>query len=178
MGEKECKRKTSIFIQASVNITPSSTIRNIYLPDFICFKCNLQGPFYFSSFDFRILAFLTLFCFYYYLFFIAIKITYVAQWWKNLPANAGDRRCGFDLWVGKILWRRKWQPTPVFLPGKFHGQRSLAGYSPLGAKSQTRLRNWEHTNCTVQWYVHHVIWSSPSSISWIFLFSKLKLCPH
>ena len=69
MGEKECKRKTSIFIQASVNITPSSTIRDIYLPDFICFKCNLQGPFYFSSFDFRILAFLTLFCFYYYLFY-------------------------------------------------------------------------------------------------------------
>jgi len=32
----------------------------------------------------------------------------------------------------KIPWRRKWQPTPVFLPGKFHGQRSLAGYSPWG----------------------------------------------
>ena len=31
-------------------------------------------------------------------------------------------------------WRRKWQPTPVFLPGKFHGQRSLAGYSPRGHK--------------------------------------------
>ena len=39
-------------------------------------------------------------------------------------------RCWFDPWVGKIPWRRKWQPTPVFLPGKFHGQRSLAGYSP------------------------------------------------
>ena len=37
------------------------------------------------------------------------------------------RRCGFDPWVGKIPWRRKWQPTPVFLPGKSHGQRSLAG---------------------------------------------------
>jgi len=35
----------------------------------------------------------------------------------------------FDPWVGKI-WRRKWQPTPVFLPGEFHGQRSLVGYSP------------------------------------------------
>ena len=41
-------------------------------------------------------------------------------------------RCGFDLWVGKIPWRRKWQSTPVFLPGEFHGQRSLAGYSPWG----------------------------------------------
>ena len=47
---------------------------------------------------------------------------------KNLPANAGD--LGFDPWVGKIPWSRKWQPTPVFLPGKFHGQRSLVGYSP------------------------------------------------
>ena len=37
-------------------------------------------------------------------------------------------------WVGKIPWRRKWQPPPVFLPGKFPGQRSLAGYSPWGHK--------------------------------------------
>ena len=44
------------------------------------------------------------------------------------------RRHGFDPWVGKILWGRKWQPTPVFLPGKFHGQRSLLGYSPWGGR--------------------------------------------
>jgi len=44
------------------------------------------------------------------------------------------RRCRLDPWVGKIPWRRKWQPTPVFLPGKSHGQRSLAGYSPWGCK--------------------------------------------
>ena len=40
----------------------------------------------------------------------------------------------FDPWVGKIPWRRKRRPTPVFLPGEFHGQRSLAGYSPWGCK--------------------------------------------
>ena len=40
----------------------------------------------------------------------------------------------FDPWVGKIPWRRRWQPTPVFLPGEFHGQRSLTGYSPWGCK--------------------------------------------
>ena len=40
-----------------------------------------------------------------------------------------DMRHEFDPWVGKISWRRKWQPTPIFLPGKSHGQRSLAGYS-------------------------------------------------
>ena len=47
---------------------------------------------------------------------------------KNLPAHEGDiMRHGFDPWVGKIPWRRKWQPSPVFLPGESHGHRSLAG---------------------------------------------------
>ena len=50
---------------------------------------------------------------------------------KNPPANAGDiKRRRFNPWVGKIPWRRAWQPTPIFLPGESHGQRSLAGYSP------------------------------------------------
>ena len=44
------------------------------------------------------------------------------------------KRRGFDPWVRRIPWRRKWQPTPVFLPGECHGQRSLAGYSPQGRK--------------------------------------------
>ena len=42
------------------------------------------------------------------------------------------RRHGFDPWVRKIPWRRKWQSTPIFLPGKFHGQRSLVGYRLWG----------------------------------------------
>ena len=46
--------------------------------------------------------------------------------------NAGNP--GWDPWVGKIPWRRKWQSTPVLLPGKSHGQRSLVGYSPWGHK--------------------------------------------
>ena len=46
----------------------------------------------------------------------------VAQWWR---IHLQCRRPGFDLWVGKMPWRRKWQLTPVFLPGKSHGQRSL-----------------------------------------------------
>ena len=44
------------------------------------------------------------------------------------------RRPQFNPWVGKIPWRRKWQPTPLCLPGKSHGQRSLAGHSPWGHK--------------------------------------------
>ena len=53
---------------------------------------------------------------------------------KNLPANAGDAGLIFDPWVKKNPWRRKWHPTSVFLPGKSHGQRILAGYSPRGYK--------------------------------------------
>ena len=44
------------------------------------------------------------------------------------------QRCGIDPWAGKIPWRRAWQPTAVFLPGEFHGQRNLGGYSPWGCK--------------------------------------------
>ena len=48
---------------------------------------------------------------------------------KNPPANVGDIGLwmGSDPWVRNISWRKKWQPMPVFLPGKFHGQRSLVG---------------------------------------------------
>ena len=53
---------------------------------------------------------------------------------KNLPAKARDRRDRFDPWVGKIPWRRAWQPTPGFLPGESHGQRSLASYSSGGCR--------------------------------------------
>ena len=44
------------------------------------------------------------------------------------------KRCGFSPWIGKIPWRKKWQPTPIFLFGKFHGQRSLVGYSSWDPK--------------------------------------------
>ena len=44
------------------------------------------------------------------------------------------KRHGFDPWVRKTPWRRKWQPTPVFLPGESHGQRSLESYSPWSCK--------------------------------------------
>ena len=44
------------------------------------------------------------------------------------------KKLRFDPWIGKILWKRVWQPTPEFLPGEAHGQRSLEGYSPQGHK--------------------------------------------
>ena len=54
---------------------------------------------------------------------------------KNQSANAGDiRDAGSIPGSGGLPWRRPWQPTPVFLPGESHGQRSLAGHSPSGCK--------------------------------------------
>ena len=61
---------------------------------------------------------------------LAIPIL-VAQTLKILLQR---RRPGFDPWVGKTSWRWAWPPTPVFLPGEFHGQRSLVGYSPRDLK--------------------------------------------
>ena len=57
------------------------------------------------------------------------------------------RRCMFNPWVRRISWRRKWQPTLVFLPGKSHGQRNLAGYTPMGRRvglstARTRLNKY------------------------------------
>ena len=52
---------------------------------------------------------------------------------KNMPTR---RRLRFDPWVGKIPWRKEWQPTLVFLPGEFYGQRSLVGYEDPFVGSQ------------------------------------------
>ena len=76
---------------------------------------------------------------------------HLTQQWEGFPGGSSGKasacqrrrykRYKFDPWVGKISWRRKWQFTPVFLPGKSHGQRSLRGV----AKSWTWLRNWACT---------------------------------
>ena len=66
---------------------------------------------------------------------------------KNLSANAGRlKRHRFDPWVRKIPWRRTQQPTPVFLPGEFHGQRSLVGYSPRGHKDSDTTKTTKNTH--------------------------------
>ena len=64
---------------------------------------------------------------------VSLYASQVAQGVKNPPAHAGDEGFSWvDPWLGKIPKSRKRQPTPVFLPGKFHGQRSLVAYSPRG----------------------------------------------
>ena len=73
-----------------------------------------------------------------------LALVYKEMWDMGFPGGTSGkeptcqrRRCkrhGFDPWVGKISWRRAWPPTPVFLPGESHGQRSLVGYNSEGHK--------------------------------------------
>ena len=59
------------------------------------------------------------------------------------------KRWRLDPWVEKIPWRKKRHPTPVFLPGKSHGQRSLVGYSPVGCK-KLDMTEREHTHRAIR----------------------------
>ena len=63
-----------------------------------------------------------------------------SRWLSAKEYSCQCRRHRFDPWVGKIPWKRKWQPTALFFSGKSHGQRSLARYSQWGYKK--RLNNW------------------------------------
>ena len=69
------------------------------------------------------------------------------------------RRCEFNSWIGKIPWKRKWQPTPVFLPRKFHGQRSLASDSPWGCK-ESDATEWLSMHTQLEVYITsiHILW--------------------
>ena len=73
------------------------------------------------------------------------RASLVAQMVKRLPTMQETQ---VDPWVGKILWRRKWQPTLVFLPGKSHGQRSPVGYSPWGCKELDTTERLHFTSYT------------------------------
>ena len=96
----------------------------------------------------------------------------------DFPGDSGGKesacRCrshGFDPWVRKIPWRRKWLPTPVFLPGKSHGQRSLVGYSPWGRKELDMTELW-----TVLWMVElEQVFGLPASRSRLFAFPRATL---
>ena len=79
------------------------------------------------------------------------------------------RRCRFDLWVREISWRRKWQPTAVFLLEKSHGQKSVMGYSPWGCKE---------ADMTKQAPMHRNLASGPvylqSMLFYFFLIAEKK----
>ena len=86
----------------------------------------------------------------------------------RFPGGSNGRVClqcwspGFDPWVRKIPWRRKWQPAPVFLPGESHGQRSLAGYSPWDSKE---------LGTTEQLHFHFSLLMSPACV-WVALLQQ------
>ena len=81
--------------------------------------------------------------------FVALKKMVWFSWGCSRKGFACQcRRCkrhGFDPWVRKISWSRKWQPPPVFLPENFHGQKSLVGYSP-----------WGHRRVKHNWVTEHI----------------------
>ena len=89
----------------------------------------------------------------------------MAQMVKRLSTM---RRPWFDPWVGKISWRRKWQPTPVFLPGKSHGWRSLVGYSPWGRRIG---HNWA-TSLSLSLCARHL------GYSWLLFHEFITLLLH
>ena len=81
----------------------------------------------------------------------------MAQWVKNPFAMQDDRRHVFGPWIRKIPWRRKWQPTPVFLPEKSYGHRSLAGYGPWGRRVRHDLVSWCLSVCLKQQQYYSVL---------------------
>ena len=85
-----------------------------------------------------------------------------------MPMQKSQKRHRFDSWVGKMPWRRRWQPTAVFLPSKSHRQRNLVGYSPWDYKhsdttdqlsTHTHTELWERVNVVKVFYIY----------LWIFL---------
>ena len=94
---------------------------------------------------------------------------------KNLPTNCQCRRCkrhGFHPWVGKIPRMRAWQPTPVFLPGESHGQRSLVGYSPLGCTESDTTGLSTHAHAFI---TSTLLFTMPINIAVLGLVMKLLI---
>ena len=92
------------------------------------------------------------------------------------------RETWFNPWVGKIPWRRVWQPTAVFLTGKSHGQKSLAGYNPWGDKEQIRLKPFSmhaHSSGSISGipYLNSASSTSMGSNRYTFFISPLFLVP-
>ena len=90
-----------------------------------------------------------------------------------------DRRPWFSSWLWKIPWRKEWQPTPVFLPGEFHGQRSLAGYKPMGSQSWTQLSDCPPTsglNFLVAAASSGCLWSCPGEVLLLCIFPAFRPC--
>ena len=98
-------------------------------------------------------------------------------WWlSSKESTCLHKRHGFSPWIGKIPWRRNWQPTPVFLLGESHGLRSLVGYSARVAKNQTWLK-WLSTSLFLTLWGNPVIQILPvtdqSSFLWLTFWANV-----
>ena len=71
---------------------------------------------------------------------------WLPRWLSGKESACQCRRYRFNPWLGKIPWRREWLPTPVSLLGEFHGQRSLADYSPWSGKESDMTEPLNNTN--------------------------------
>ena len=103
----------------------------------------------------------------YSLFYIVTSL--VVQMVKRLPTM-------WVTWVEKISWRRRWQPTPVFLPGKSHGRRSLVGYRSWGRKELDMMSNFTFTFFHFILFISVSLFASKIKLLWNCL-SSLFFCP-
>ena len=76
------------------------------------------------------------------------------RWLSDKESICQCRIPRFDLWVRKISWRRKWQPTPVFLPGKVHEWKSLTGFSPWGHKELHMTEQLNKNHIAIHQRIH------------------------
>ena len=94
------------------------------------------------------------------------------RWCSGKESACQCKRCRFDPWIGKIPWSRKWQLALVFLSEKFHGQKSLASYSPWGCKKSDMT---EHTHICTHTHTHtHVLNQIRPSAPFYFLIRDYK----
>ena len=123
------------------SLPPWSPTSSLHLEPFFCSHC---GPIFTLA-------------------FVPSQSHHQESWWlSSKEPFCQCRRHGFSSWVGKISWIKKWQPTPVFLPGKSHGQRSLVGNSPWGRKELDMTEQLNNSLLIVLPAVSQVSIPSPS----------------
>ena len=86
-----------------------------------------------------------------------LRVIWLLRWCNGKESVCQCRRLkryGFDSWVRKMLWHRKWQPAPVFLPGNFHGQRILESHSPWDRKESDMTVDWADARVRTHTHTH------------------------
>ena len=108
--------------------------------------------------------------FYFFFLLLFTRVSGILRCLSGKESTCQCRRHRFYLWVGKIPWKRKWQPIPVFWPGKSHGQRTLLGYSPWVGYS-----SWVAKSDTTE-HAHTPLYPTSSSVSLAWTPDHLTSC--